>query len=154
MKLRSGKVIGDKPVLSLGMKTELKNTLQKIKNILKDHPEFFSIVIEKSLLLGKEVDGHVIYRDTINKLIWDEYPDLNKYEDGPKLLTAVYKLGQLITIQCPSIRNKIIYKSENYFSELRDLITEEVHNILPTFKEAAEAEITGECHQQGSDFEI
>lgn len=154
MKLRSGKVIGDKPALSLEIKTALKNTLQKIKNLLKDNPEFSSIIIEKSLVLGKEVDGHVIYRDTINKLIWDEYPDLNKYEDGSKLLTAVYKLGQLITIQLPSIRNKIIYKSEDYFCELRDLITEEVHNILSTFKELEEVEITGEYQQQNSDFEI
>lgn len=135
MKLRSGKVIGNKPVLSLEIKTLLKNTLHETKNLLKDNPEFFSLIIEKSLVLGKEVDGHVIYRDVINKLIQDEYPNLNKYEDGPKLLTAVYELGQLITIQRPSIRNKIIHKSEDYFSEVRDLITEEVHNILPVLVE-------------------
>ena len=126
MKLRSGKLIGEKPTLSTKIQTELRNTLQNLKGILKDNSDFFTTLIEKSLLLGIEVDGDVVYRNTIDKLIWQEYPDLNRYDNGFELLSIVYQLGQLITLQDSRIRNKIIHKSEEYFSDLRDLVKEEV----------------------------
>ena len=126
MKLRSGKLIGEKPTLSTKIQTELRNTLQNLKEILKDNSDFFTALVEKSLLLGVEIDGHTVYRNAIDDFIWQEYPDLNRYDNRLELLSIVYQLGQLITLQDSRIRNKIIHKSEEYFSDLRDLVKEEV----------------------------
>ena len=134
MKLRSGKIIGEKPTLSNEIQTELRNTLQNLKEILKDNSDFFTALVEKSLLLGVEIDGHTVYRNAIDDFIWQEYPDLNRYDNRLELLSIVYQLGQLITLQDSRIRNKIIHKSEEYFSDLRNLVKEEVYSILPTLK--------------------
>jgi hypothetical protein len=159
MKLRSGKVLTQahntpEVMLTTEIRPELEKILRDLKTMLKNNPKFFNLIVEQSLFLGEEVNGHWVYKSTINQLIWNEYPDLNEYEDGEQLMLLIYDLGQLVTLRDPKIRNKIEDESEEYFNVLRDLVREETYCILPTLEELQEVNISGELQQQMDDLEM
>ena len=162
MKLRSGKILGEiikkseeQINLSPEIKLEITKTLDSLKILLKDNPEFFSVLIEKSLLLGKE-----IYRDGIIDLIWDEYPTLNEDQDGDglQLWDDAYDLGQLISGNHDVIKNEIRKnpqeKWEEYRIMLREVVEKEIDNISHSIYNDEVVSMTGTSEHSFNDLDI
>ena len=68
-------------------------------------------------MLGKDFEDHTVYREEINDLIWQEYPDLNKDKDRLKLLTFVSELGYFTYGDHQLIRNEIMKSFREDFRE-------------------------------------
>jgi len=155
MKLRSGKTLQDytnynEVTLSQKVKNEIRDNLVEMKAILKDDHQSFSILIEKSLLLGKS-----IYIDQIYNIIRD-YHDLYTQEDKSKLQSNMYFLSKLISCENPAIVNKLMAITPEvriqYKSMLRDKIEEEIHSVCNIIEEQQDLSIAGQSIQPVDDM--
>jgi hypothetical protein len=59
---------------TLELTKEVKDDLDKIKNILRNDSEFFNTLIKECMRIGKE--GEYVFFDHINRLLYQQYPEL------------------------------------------------------------------------------
>lgn len=101
------------------VKIELIQTIDTIKTLLIDNPEFFKKLISKCLLVGKKLEHH-IYLNDIGGLIRKEYPDILKTEEGKALFKTTGHFVRQLCLNSEELGTITTSISVSKWGEIRD----------------------------------
>ena len=126
---------------------ELVRVVTTLHDILKglDNEPLFTAIIEKSILVGNG-EG---YRNTVERLYWVAYPDINLMPRGIEIKTLVYNLVQLLGGSHELIESELQplerKEQDKYYDSLHKIIEQEVSSISHSFQDVTEdVKLTGD----------
>jgi len=110
------------------IKIEIEKNVRILKDLLQDNKEFAKILLDNSLLLGKDQG---VYTGNIDSLIAREYSNLDEYGAFRGALAAtVWKLGKLIYGNDSLITKEIMKNPEEEWRDYSNKFRNEVERIV------------------------
>ena len=117
-------------VLPFEVRTELKNTLDNLKSVLKDNLNFLSKLLHNCMLIGKTHGAEGIFISDIENMIQKEYPNFLTYKDGHKLLQNVGKLVRQLCLRSELIEPLVAKELLATQLEFRNLLEQDITHFL------------------------
>lgn len=109
-------------------KLELKNTLEELKGLLNDNPDFFLKLINKCLLVGKDLKDKVYFED-IETMLEVEYPGFTDCEVGVNLLQVCYNFVNQLCFDSEGLVVFMESTSYNFYDIYRDQLDQVVYTV-------------------------
>lgn len=163
-----GNIINYEIVIHPEIIDELKKIEKRITELTDGDDETVSNIVEYSLVIGK---NQGIYRENINNLIWDKYPDIAtdyRFQDKRELFKLAFDLTEIIIGQhrltkeyfrenTPVERISEGYPVwSNYVNQFREVLEPEIIKIFYASDEGNEEEcsIIGNINESPLNMEI